>query len=63
MTCSEKGDEFLRCEGGLSQNRAQRAGSELTVQRHDDRATVLAELHVAASLTDLPITPPWQERR
>ena len=55
MTGSEKGDEFRRREGCLSQDRAQRAGSELTVQRDDDRATVPAELHVAASLADLLI--------
>jgi len=56
MTGSEKGDEFSRGEGGLSQDRAQRARCELAVQRDDDRATAPAELHVAASLADLLIT-------
>ena len=56
MTDSEKGEEFRRREGGLSQDRPQRAGSELTVQRDDDRATVPAELDVAASLAHLHVT-------
>jgi hypothetical protein len=56
MTGSEKGDEFRRRERGLPQDRAQRPGSELTMQRDDDRATVPAELHVTASVADLLIT-------
>ena len=56
MTGSEKCDEFHRREGRLSQDRAQCAGCELAVQRDDDRATVPAELHVAASLADLLVT-------
>lgn len=44
MTDSEEGEEFPRREGGLPQDRPQRAGSELTVQRDDDRATFLRSL-------------------
>ena len=56
MIGSEKGAEFCRRERGLSQDRAQRAGCELSVQRDDDRATVAADLYVAASLADLLVT-------
>ena len=56
MTGSEKGGEFHRRAGRRSQDRAQRAGCELTVQRDVDGATFLAELHVAASLADLRVT-------
>ena len=53
MTGSNKGDEFRRREGRLPQDRTQRAGTELTMQRDDDRALIPAKLHVAASLADL----------
>lgn len=48
MTGSEEGDELRRREGGPPQDRTQRAGSELTMQRDHNRAPM------PASFTWLP---------
>lgn len=58
---SAKVSELLRGQAGLAKDRPQRPESELVVHRNDDRAPVLvAQLHVASSLTHLLESSPCQ---